>query len=474
MATKKTKTQKTELFQQETGWEKLTAADNVAMEKYCQDYISFLSKAKTERRAHDIALALAQKAGFRNLDDAKTLKPGDKVYRSCYGKTLFLAVIGKTPLEQGLNLVGAHIDSPRLDVKPRPLFEDSTLAYLDTRYYGGIKIYQWLTLPLALYGVIVKKDGSKVEVAIGDEPGDPVFMCTDLLPHLDRDQDATTVGKAFNGEKLNLLVGSRPVDKANDDKEVKDKTKLRILQLLKEKYGVEETDFASAELEIVPAGPARELGLDRSMVIGYGQDDRVCAYGALRAILDAKGVPSRTRATVICDKEEIGSYGNTGMDSAFIENSVAELVAHSTGGYNELFVRRALANSSMLSADVSALHDPMYADVSSPNNMAKMNCGIAICKYTGRSGKGGASDASAEFLAQVRRVFDEAGVAWQMSELGRVDCGGGGTIALYLARYGMNVLDCGVGLLCMHAPHEVAGKFDIYMGYRAYKAFFEA
>ncbi len=471
---RKTAVPAVEEWKQEQGWERLSRQEEAALEQYCQEYMAFLSRAKTERLAHDLMLSMAQKAGFRNLDETKSLKAGDKVYRSCYGKTLFLAVIGRDPLEQGLHLVGSHIDSPRLDVKPRPLFESDSLAYLDTRYYGGIKKYQWLTLPLALYGVVIRKDGTKVPVAIGDEPGDPVFMCTDLLPHLDRDQDGTPVGKAFNGEKLNLLIASRPADKADEDEAVKEKTRLRVLRLLQAKYGVTENDFASAELEIVPAGGARELGLDRSMIVGYGQDDRVCAYGAVRAILDAKGIPAQTRAAVVCDKEEIGSYGNTGMDSAFIENTVAELAARTSGGYSELTVRRALANSSMLSADVAALHDPMYADASSPTTMARLNCGIAVCKYTGGRGKGGGSDASAEFMAKVRGIFDAAGVAWQMTELGKVDGGGGGTIALYLARYGMNVVDCGVGLFCMHAPHEVAGKFDIYMGYRAYKAFYEA
>ena len=481
MATRKnagSKAAKVKLWKREQGWEKLSAAEHKELDKFIGGYLAFLSAAKTERLAHDLVLAEVKAAGFQNVEDITAkggrLKPGAKVYRSCNGKTLFLAVIGSEPIENGLLLVGSHIDSPRLDAKPSPLCENDQFAYLDTHYYGGIKKYQWLTLPLALYGVIIRRDGTKVQVAIGDAPGDPVFMCTDLLPHLDHNQPSATVAKAFDGEKLNVLIGSRPIDKKDDDKEVKDKTKLRILRLLQEKYGIEEEDFMSAELEIVPAGGAREMGLDRSMVIGYGQDDRVCAYDAVQAILHAKGVPARTRAVVICDKEEIGSYGNTGMDSMFIENSVAELVALTEGKYNGLAVRRALARSSMLSADVSALHDPMYGDVSSPGNMAKMNCGVAMCKYTGARGKSGSSDASAEFMAKVRDIFNKAGVQWQLCELGKVDCGGGGTIALYLARYGMDVVDCGVGLLCMHAPHEVAGKLDIYMGYRAYKAFLEA
>lgn len=462
----------------ETAWEKLSAAELKQLEAYCADYIRFLSDAKTERLAHDIALAMAQKAGFVDMDAlaaaGKKLKAGAKVYRSYHGKTLFLAQIGKEPLEKGLSLIGAHIDSPRLDAKPNPLYQDDCMALLDTHYYGGIKKYQWVTIPLTLHGVVIRRDGTKVSLNIGEDPGDPVLTITDLLPHLGAEQGRKNLSEAFSGEALNVLVASRPVPKDDGDKDYKERTKLRVLRLLKDKYGIEEEDFASAELELVPAGPARELGLDRSMIMGYGQDDRVCAYATIRAILDAKGIPGRTRAAVICDKEEIGSYGATGMDSRFMENTVAELAALMGDSYSELTVRRALARSRMLSADVNALHDPAFPEVSSPNNMAKMGCGIVISKYTGARGKSGSSDASAEFVGEIRRIFNDAGVAWQMGELGKVDCGGGGTIALYLARYGMDVVDCGVGLLSMHAPQESASKVDIYMGYKAYKAFFEA
>ncbi|NMA47448.1 MAG: aminopeptidase [Lentisphaerae bacterium] len=462
----------------ETAWEKLSAAELKQLEAYCADYIRFLSDAKTERLAHDIALAMAQKAGFVDMDElaaaGKKLKAGAKVYRSYHGKTLFLAQIGKEPLEKGLSLIGAHIDSPRLDAKPNPLYQDDCMALLDTHYYGGIKKYQWVTIPLALHGVVIRRDGTKVSLNIGEDPGDPVLTITDLLPHLGAEQGRKNLSEAFSGEALNVLVASRPVPKDDGDKDYKERTKLRVLRLLKDTYGIEEEDFASAELELVPAGPARELGLDRSMIMGYGQDDRVCAYATIRAILDAKGIPGRTRAAVICDKEEIGSYGATGMDSRFMENTVAELAALMGDSYSELTVRRALARSRMLSADVNALHDPAFPEVSSPNNMAKMGCGIVISKYTGARGKSGSSDASAEFVGEIRRIFNDAGVAWQMGELGKVDCGGGGTIALYLARYGMDVVDCGVGLLSMHAPQESASKVDIYMGYKAYKAFFEA
>ena len=464
------------LWKREQGWDRLSESDMKELRKYIGEYIDFISGAKTERLAHDMALEMAKAAGFRNLEEipeGRKLKAGDRVYRSCNGKTLFLAVVGRQPLENGLSLVGAHIDSPRLDAKPNPIYEDGSFAYIDTHYYGGIKKYQWLTLPLAIYGVIYRKDGSKVNVAIGDDDDDPVFNISDLLPHLDKDRPGQTVDKAFNGEDLNVIIASRPVDKKDDVKSVKDKTKLRVLQYLAKRYGIEEEDFASAELEIVPAGRARYMGLDESMVLGYGQDDRVCAFGTVKAIIDAKGIPFRTRAAVICDKEEIGSYGQTGMDSTFIENSIAELVARS-GAYSGLAVRRALERSRMLSSDVTALHAPIFASASSPNNMAKINCGICICKYTGARGKAGSSDASAEFMSEIRRIFNGAGVVWQMAELGKVDVGGGGTIAHYLARYGMDVVDCGVGLLSMHAPHEIAGTLDIFMGYRAYRAFYEA
>ena len=470
------KDESAKLWKREQGWDKLSEKELDELNSYIDEYIDFISTAKTERLAHDTALAMAKAAGFKDLDklpDSRKLKAGDKVYRSCNGKTLFLAVIGKQPLENGLSLVGAHIDSPRLDAKPNPIYEEGSIAYIDTHYYGGIKKYQWFTIPLALYGVIYKRDGSRVDVAIGDAPEDPVFNISDLLPHLDKERPGQTVDKAFNGEDLNVIIASRPVDKKDDVKSVKDKTKLRVLQYLGKRYGIEEEDFASAELEIVPAGRARHLGLDGSMVLGYGQDDRVCAFSTVKAIIDAKGVPARTRAAVICDKEEIGSFGNTGMDSTFIENSVAELIAH-CGTYSGLAVRRALERSRMLSSDVTALHDPVFPSASSPNNMAKINCGIAISKYTGARGKGGSSDASAEFMAKIRKIFNDAGVVWQVCELGKVDVGGGGTIAHYLARYGMDVVDCGVGLLSMHAPHEIAGSLDIYMGYRAYKAFYEA
>lgn len=472
---KKTDVPETVLWKRENAWPKITATEKRLLEAYCGDYITFSSSAKTEREAYDRGVELACKAGFRELQErlagAGSLQPGDCVYRGCRGKTLMLVRIGKRPMEDGLRIVGGHTDAPRLDAKPNPIYQDSDLVLLDTHYYGGIKKYQWVTLPLALHGVIVKQDGTSVSIAIGEKPGDPVFTITDLLPHLGAEQAKKTLADGISGEGLNVLLASRPADKQHDDPDIKDKVKLNVLQLLYSQYGIQEEDFASAELELVPAGPARELGLDRSMILGYAHDDRICAYAALRALLDQSQTPEYTAVVLLCDKEEIGSVGATGMDSKFFENTVAELLAGSAQPASELMLRRCLENSKMLSADVSVLHDPNYPDVSSPNNMAAMNAGVVVNKYTGSRGKSGSSDASAEFMAQVRRVFAADNVIWQMGELGKVDVGGGGTIALFLARYGMDVVDCGVGLLSMHAPWEVAGKLDTYMAYKAYKAF---
>ncbi|MDD3695676.1 MAG: aminopeptidase [Lentisphaeria bacterium] len=481
MAVKKVKSGGAELFwRREQGWDKLARGEEKKLERYCAEYIGFLSSAKTERLVHDHLLELALKAGFRDLVQVNAegvkLKPGDQVYRSYGGKTIMLMRVGKKPLSEGLNLVGAHSDCPRLDAKPNPLYQDDDLLLLDTHYYGGIRKYQWVTIPLAIYGVIIKKNGEKVQVAIGDQPQDPVFVITDLLPHLEMEGEKKTLASGIPGEALNVLLGSRAAEDKEDDKEAKeakDKVKLRVLRLLQERYGIEEEDLFSSELEIVPAGPARELGLDRSMILGYGHDDRVCAYAGARALLDSEAVPQRSQVALVCDKEEIGSYGATGMDSSFLENTVAELF-EACGAYCGLNLRRALERSKMLSADVASLHDPGFPSVSSPNNMSRINCGLALTKYTGSRGKSGASDASAEFVAQVRKIFNDKQVHWQSCELGKVDVGGGGTIAHLMARHGMDVIDCGVGLLSMHAPWEVAGKLDTYMAYKGYKAFLES
>ena len=480
---KSRKTGKTDeglLWKRENAWNRVKAAERRRVERYCTDYLAFLSAAKTEREAYRIAVELAGQAGFRDLAalirEGAHLQPGDRVYRGWNEKTLLLACLGRRPPAEGLHIVGAHTDAPRLDAKPNPIYQDADLALLDTHYYGGVKKYQWVALPLALHGVVVKQDGSKVDITIGENADDPVFVITDLLPHLGKEQAKKTLAEAITGEGLNVLIGNVPAPESGadkGDKGTKDKVKLNLLRMLHRQYGIKEEDLASAELEIVPAGRARELGFDRSMMLGYAHDDRVCAYAALRALLDLRGTPEYTGAVLLCDKEEIGSVGATGMDSTFFENSMAEIIALSPDSEqsSELMLRRCLERSRMLSADVNVLHDPNYPDVSSPNNMGAMNAGVIVGKYTGARGKAGSSEASAEFMAELRRVFNEAGVVWQTGELGKVDQGGGGTIAMFLARYGMDVVDCGVGLLSMHAPWEVAGKLDTYMAWKGYHAF---
>ncbi|MBQ6924687.1 MAG: aminopeptidase [Kiritimatiellae bacterium] len=458
------------LYRREEGLSKLSAAERKAMEAYAADYMGFLGEAKTERLAYRASVALLEKNGFRPISGFKTLKPGDKVYRGYHGKTLLAAVIGSSPLGEGLNVVGGHTDAPRIDLKPVPLAEKGGFAYFDTHYYGGIKKYQWVVRPLALYGVVCRADGTTVEIAIGDKPGDPVFLITDILPHLGQEQAKKPLSKGIEGEDLDLLIGSE----ASADKDAKEKVKANVLALLKQTYGIEEEDFTSAELEIVPAGLPRELGFDRSMIAGYGHDDRVCAFAGLKALVDLGSVPARTAVAIMCDKEEIGSVGATGMDSTFFENSVAEIASRVLGrDYSDLAVRRILEASRMISADVTAAGDPLYAGSDAPGNTALMNAGACINKYTGSGGKGGASDARAEFLAQLRAIFAKHKVAWQIGELGKVDHGGGGTIAKFMARYGMDVVDMGTALLNMHAPWEIASKFDVYMTYRAYFAFFK-
>jgi len=460
-------------YERENGWKKISAEEDTLIEEYSRGYISFLSRAKTERLAHDIVLNEAKSKGYIDLDElnnGEKLKPGDRVYRSCQGRTIFLAMIGSKPIEEGLHVVGGHIDSPRLDCKQLPLYEDSEFALFDTHYYGGIKKYQWVAIPLAIHGVIVKQNGEKVHVSVGDSDDDPVFTITDLLPHLGKEQAKKTLEEGIPGEGLNVLIGSKP----QTDFEGKAKVKERILRMFNEKYGIIEEDLHSADLEIVPAGKARELGFDRSMILGYGQDDRICAYAAYRALLSLDKVPAYTSVALLCDKEEIGSSGATGMESTFFENSVALLIHASGANQVDIARRKCLESSRMLSADVNSAHDPNYPEVSAPNgNMGALNCGVIIQKFTGSRGKSGASEASAEFMADMRRLFNGTGVIWQTAELGKVDAGGGGTIALFMARYGMDVIDVGPGLLSMHAPWEVSSKLDAYMGWKAYKAFFE-
>ena len=463
------------LLTTENGWPSLSQSGEKELNTFCDDYRSrFLSKVKTEREANKEAIILAEAGGFTDirsfLTRRKKISAGDKVYVNVADKTLILAHIGTKDLAQGMRIIGGHTDSPRLDLKPRPIYEDSGLSFLDTHYYGGIKKYQWVTLPLALHGVVIKKNGETVNICIGEDENDPVFTITDILPHLGKDQAEKKLGDAITGEGLNVLFGSIPVN----DSEVKDKVKLNALKILNRRYDINEFDLTSAELELVPAGLARNLGIDNSMILGYGHDDRVSVYTAVRALLDLPKTPEVTAMCILTDKEEIGSVGATGMYSFLFENVVAEIINLRVRNYSDLLLRRCLKNSKMLSADVNALHDPNYPEVSSPNdNMAKMNHGLVLTKYVGSRGKSGSNDARAEYLAELRKIFDDAGVLWQTGEIGKVDQGGGGTIAFMLARYEMDVVDCGVGLLCMHAPWEVVGKLDVYMAYKGYRAFYQ-
>lgn len=451
-------------------WESYSEKELAELERLNKDYRHFLDHGKTERECVAETVRLAEKAGYRNLQEiinaGETVTAGDKVYATCMEKAIVLFHVGSKELEKGMNILGAHIDSPRLDLKQNPLYEDTELAYLDTHYYGGIKKYQWVTIPLAIHGVVAKKDGTLVNICIGENEEDPVFCITDLLVHLAGEQMEKKAAKVVEGEALNLLVGNMPLKG-----EEKDAVKANILKLLKETYNIEEDDFLSAELEIVPAGSARECGLDRSMIMAYGQDDRVCAYTSLEAILDMKEV-TRTACCILVDKEEIGSVGATGMQSRFFENTVAELL-NCMGEYSDLKLRRVLANSRMLSSDVSAAYDPEYAGAFEKKNTAFFAKGIVFNKYTGARGKSSSNDANAEYIADLRRILDEKEIAYQTAELGKVDFGGGGTIAYILALYGMQVIDCGVAVLNMHAPWEITSKADVYEAKRCYMAFLE-
>lgn len=479
-------------MEREVAWNKYTEADLSAMEALAEDYKEWISRNKTERECCADAVRAAEAAGYTSLADAVRegcrLEPGAKVWATSQNKALVLVQLGTRSMQEGLNILGAHIDSPRLDVKQNPLYEKDGFVLMDTHYYGGIKKYQWVALPLAIHGVVAKTDGSVVPVVIGEDVADPVFCVTDLLPHLGAKQMEKKGSEVVEGEDLDLLVGNRPAahsveNSAGENKGAatgnteeneaaeKDRVKAFLLQILRDKYGIEEEDFLSAELEIVPAGAARDLGFDRSMVLGYGQDDRVCAYTSLRAQLDLSSEQlKKTAVCVLVDKEEIGSVGATGMESAFFENAIAE-VMELAGEGGTLALRRALAASSMLSSDVSAGVDPTYASVFEPKNAAFLGRGLVFNKYTGARGKSGSNDARAEFVARVRRIMDDANVSFQTAELGRVDAGGGGTIAFIPARFGMDVIDSGVAVLSMHSPWEATSKADIFEAYRGYTAF---
>lgn len=449
------------------GWE--TLADSVKNDviRFSDEYIHFLNRSKTEREATGFITEILDKNGFVNIKDKMILVPGDKVYYVNREKSVYAAIMGNKPVEAGLNIIGSHIDSPRLDLKPNPLYEDSGFAYFKTHYYGGVKKYQWTTIPLSIHGVIVKANGEKVTINIGEDESDPIFTITDLLPHLAQEQMEKKLKDGIAGEDLNLLIGSIPIG----DEKTTERIKLNVLKILNDKYGITEKDFVSSELELVPAFKARSLGFDRSMVAGYGQDDKICAYTSLRALLDTV-TPAKTAVCIFADKEEIGSMGNTGMESHVFDTFISELL-NKTNTNRPNLLDKVFCNSKMLSADVDAGLDPIYASVSEKNNAAFLGMGVGLNKYTGARGKSGASDANAEFVAQIRNIFESNNIMYQVSELGKVDTGGGGTIAYILANKGVDVIDCGVPVLSMHAPYEVTSKFDVYEAYRAYAAFWK-
>ena len=451
------------LYQPRHGRDRLTKEDEAAMLTYCEDYKAFLDRSKTERECVVSAVELAEKAGFRELTAGMALKAGDKVYSVNRGKSILLAVIGKKPLSEGANIGAAHTDAPRLDFKPNPLYEDAELAYIKTHHYGGIRKYQWVTVPLELHGLVVRRDGSEVYVKIGDDPKDPQLVINDLLPHLGREQGKKPLNEAIPSETLNILVGSRPLR----DDDGSDRVKVEVLRLLNEKYGITEEDFISPELEAVPAANARDIGLDRSLIGAYGHDDRVCAFAELAALL-ALDKPEKTAVCIFADKEEIGSEGVSGMQGDYFEYVMASL-CHAQG----VGLRECLVHSFCLSADVTAAYDPNFSEVYERRNSAYANYGIGLCKYTGSGGKGGASDASAEVVGKIRKLFNDEGVIWQMAELGKTDAGGGGTVAKYMAKRNIDTLDAGVPVLSMHAPFETVAKLDCYMTYRGMKAIFE-
>ena len=457
---------KNKLFiKKENGWKGVK--DKTEILNYANGYINFMNISKTEREIIKESKKIAESNGFKNINKCDSIKPGDKIYYINREKSMYLAIIGKENIEDGVNIIGAHADSPRLDLKPNPLYEDSELAYLKTHYYGGIKKYQWTTIPLSIHGVIVKASGEKIEINIGEDENDPIFTITDLLPHLAQDQMEKKLKNGIDGEDLNLLVGSIPYDG-----NVTEAVKLNILDILNKKYGITEEDFLSSELELVPAMKCKSMGFDESMIAGYGQDDKICVYAELTALVDMKEIPNKTAVCIISDKEEIGSMGNTGMESHVFDTFMSEIL-NKLGVNKPNLLDKVFCHSKMLSADVDAGFDPIYASVSDRNNAGYIGRGIAMNKYTGARGKSGASDANAEFVAEIRNIFEENNIRYQISELGKVDIGGGGTIAYILANKGVDVIDCGVAVLSMHAPYEVTSKFDLYEAYRGYKAFWE-
>lgn len=450
-------------YKREHGMLRVTDAQLAKAVAFCDGYKDFLNSSKTERECVNYAVAAAEKAGFLPFDPARKYKAGDRVYYNNRGKAMCLAVIGTDSMESGVRIVASHIDCPRVDLKPIPLYETSEMAMLKTHYYGGIKKYQWAAIPLAMHGTVVRRDGTSVDICIGEKPEDPTFCITDILPHLGKDQAAKTLGEAFSGEDLNILAGSLPATREKGEKQFK----LNVLRILNEMYGIVEEDLVSAEIEFVPAFPASDVGLDRSMIGAYGHDDRVCSYPALEAICTAKN-PSHTVVVCLADKEEIGSMGNTGLASDYLRYFITDLAE-----VQGLKARHVLSKSTCLSADVTAAYDPNYASAYESENSCYINRGVGVCKYTGSRGKGGSSDASAEFVGEVRSLFEENDVLWQIGELGKVDQGGGGTVALHVAAMNVDVIDVGVPVLSMHAPYEVVSKLDVYMTYKAFEAYFK-
>ena len=448
----------------ENGWKKVNDEEKKKIFEYSKGYMDFLNKAKTEREFVKNAKELADKNGFKDIMEFNTLKPGDKVYFVNRNKSMYLAIIGTESIENGLHIIGSHVDSPRLDLKPNPLYEDTEMAYFKTHYYGGIKKYQWTTIPLSIHGTIVKTNGEKIDICIGEDENDPIFTITDLLPHLAKDQMEKKLKNGIDGEDLNLLIGSIPYDEKG-----KDQVKLNILNILNQKYGITEADLTSTEIELVPAFKARSLGFDESMVAGYGQDDKVCAYTSLSAMMELEDVKN-TAICILSDKEEIGSMGNTGMESHMFDFFISEIL-NKLGVNRPNLLDKVFCFSKMLSSDVDAGFDPIYASVSDKTNAGFLGKGISLNKYTGARGKSGASDANAEYVAWVRNVLEKNDISYQIAELGKVDVGGGGTIAYIIANKGADVIDCGVPVLSMHAPYEVTSKFDVYSAYKTYKAF---
>lgn len=455
-------------YENENAYMKMSDKEKEEMISLCDEYRVFLDKGKTERECVNEAVKMAENDGFVNLDTVDSLKPGDKIYKINRSKNIFMAVIGMEDIRNGINIAGAHIDSPRLDLKQNPLYESTEMALLKTHYYGGIKKYQWPTIPLALHGVVYNKNGEMLNISIGEDENDPVFVITDLLPHLAKDQMSKKMTEGIEGESLNVLIGGMPIPAEN----VKEKVKFAVLKLLNARYGIDEKSFQSAEIEVVPAQKARNVGLDESFIGAYGQDDRVCAYTTLRGILSVQN-PKNTAVAILVDKEEIGSTGNTGAQSAFMMMAIAEVIEKLNGNCSLTDLNKTISASACLSSDVSSAVDPNYLSVTESNNASFAGHGVVMMKYTGSRGKYDSSDANAEFVYEIGKIMDDDGVIWQTGELGKVDQGGGGTIAQYVANLNMNVIDCGVPVLSMHSPFEVVAKSDVYMAYRAYKAFYK-